>query len=180
MKALITKTFYWLRDKGSTKEKVGALVLLAFFLAISVVTPSQVSEGILAEGESLAMSPRFFPYVVTIVGAFMCLLILIRSFCTSGVSQEGEGNLGVKQIKRAGPVIVIAALYLFLFNVLGYMLSAMLCFALLLRYYGVSFRKEWLAAVLVIILLPLLVYFVFKYFLYVPLPRGVLPELPFL
>ena len=179
MKALITKTFYWLRDKGSKKEKIGALVLLAFFLAISAVTPSQVSEGILAEGESLAMSPRFFPYVVTIVGAFMCLLILIRSFCTSGVSQEGEGNLGVKQIKRAGPVIVIAALYLFLFNVLGYMLSAILCFSLLLWYYGVSFRKEWAVVVPIIILLPLILYLVFKYQLYVSLPSGILPELPF-
>ena len=176
-KAVAVLSRFW--NKGNTKEKTAALVVLGIFVIIYLAIPWQVPAAAM-KNAPLGMSPRFFPYLISYAGLIMSFIVVVRSFFSAkGPPEGGEGVFGVRQVKRAGPVVVFAVAYLFLFNVLGYMLSAILCFSLLLWYYGVSFRKEWAVVVPIIILLPVILYLVFKYQLYVSLPSGILPELPF-
>lgn len=177
MKALI-KILSWFRSRGNMKEKVAGVVVLAFFITVLLSIPFQVPPPSI-EGEPVARSPRFFPYIVTITAMILSAGVLIKGFSrTSADASDAwemrKGILGLGQVRRATPVIVIAVIYLLLFNLLGCLVAVMLCFAALMWYYGVSFRKEWKAAIPLIILLPLLLYYVFKSLLYVPLPSGIL------
>ncbi len=173
MKHLV-KVYSRLKSRGGMREIVVALVVLAFFAFVFSFIPLQVPPP-LSEGDPLARSPRFFPYLVTIPAIILSLVLLIQSFARpSGVVEGGKGILGVEQVLRITPVVVIAVIYLFLFNLLGYMVSAMLGFVAFMWYYGISFRKEWKVAIPVGILLPALTYYIFKYWLYVPLPAGIL------
>ena len=177
---LLIKVFSWLRSRGSTRQKVAALVLLGFWTAVYFAIPSQVSVAAIGEEAPLGYSARFFPYVITILAIILSLVLLIQSLArTSGAAEGRKGILGVEQVRRIAPVLVIAFIYLFLFNLLGYLVSAILCFIALLGYYGLSFRKEWKVAIPLIILLPILIYYVFKIMLYVPLPAGILRMLGF-
>ena len=167
-------TFWsWVWTKGNIKERVAALVAIAIFTTILLFIPSQVPK--MTGHISIAMSPRFFPYIVSISGIIMSFMALIQSFfAVPGLPKGGEGVLGKKELLRAYPVIVIAMVYVFLFNILGYIVTAILCFSALLWYYGVSLFREWKVAVALVILFPLIVYYIFKYQLYVPLPSGLL------
>ena len=62
------------------------------------------------------------------------------------------------------------------FNFFGYIVSIVLCYAALMWYYGISYRKEWKFAVPLLILFPLLIYYVFRVVLYVALPTGTIPR----
>lgn len=172
---LFIKVFSWLRNRGSTREKVAALVLLGFWLTVYFAIPSQVPVAAIGKEAPLAYSARFFPYVITILAIILSFVLLIQSLTrTPSAMEGGKGILGVQQVRRIAPVIVIAFVYLFLFNLLGYLVSAILCFTVLLGYYGLSFRKEWKVAIPLVILFPLLIYYVFKLTLFVPLPAGIL------
>ena len=173
-----TQIVSWLKSKGSTREKVAGLVVLAFFVLVFFAIPHQVPPSP-NETDPLARSPRFFPYLVTIMAMVLSVGVLIRGFFgssadTSGHLEGRQGVLGLAQVRRVAPVILIALIYLLLFNLLGYIIAIILCFAAFLWYYGLSFRKQWKVAIPLVILLPLLLYYVFKSLLYVPLPSGIL------
>lgn len=177
---LFIKVFSWFRSRGSTREKVTALVMLGFFTTVCLAIPSQTPITALGEDAPAGYSPRFFPYIVTVLAIILSLGLLIQSLVrTSRVVEEGKGILGVEQVRRAAPVLVIMFLYLFLFNMLGYVVAAILSLGALMWYYGVSWRKEWKVTIPVVILFPLLIYYIFKYVLYVPLPAGILRALGF-
>lgn len=176
---LFIKIPSWLK-RGSRREKVAALVLLGFFMAIYLVIPSQVPVAALSKEAPLGYSPRLFPYIITILAIILSLGVLIKGFArTSGVAEGGKGILGVEQVRRITPVVAITVIYIFLFGLLGFIVSAILCLGALLGYYGLSFRKEWKVAIPLIILFPLFIYYVFKVLLYVPLPAGLLRMLGF-
>ena len=162
-------------NKGNTKDKAGGLVILGFFTAILLAIPSQVIIPSVGFQGTLGESPRFFPYVISCIGIILSIVAITRSFFrAAGPPDGGEGVLGKKQVRRAAPVILITIVYLLLFNVLGFIVAAILCLATLLWYYGLSYRTEWKAAAFVLIIFPSSVYLLFKYQLFVPLPAGLL------
>lgn len=158
---------------------MAALVLLGFFMAIYLAIPSQVPVAALGKEAPLGYSPRFFPYIITILAIILGLVLLIQSFARPSGVEGGKGILGVEQVRRITPVVAITVIYIFLFGLLGFIVSAILCLGALMGYYGLSFRKEWKVAIPLIILFPLLIYYVFKVVLYVPLPAGLLRMLGF-
>ena len=176
-----TKINSWLGKRGSRKEKVAALVVLAFFVAVFFLIQPQISMRAVHKGAELAFSPRFFPYILVLFAIIMSLVLVIRSFVARGAPEAAlgprKGIWGVEPIRRATPVVVIVTIYLLLFELLGYIISIILCYVALLWYYGLSFRKEWKVAVPLLILLPMLIYYVFNVMLYVALPTGTIPSM---
>ncbi|MBA7622675.1 hypothetical protein ES703_30054 [subsurface metagenome] len=168
--------------RGNWTEKIGVLVMFGLFGAIGLLIPSQIISppGLLQPGPSLGYSPRLFPYIIVVFAIIMSLCLLIKSFISiSSVvgEEEGGADIKVKGLLRAAGVIAILAIYILLFNFLGYILTTLLTLVALMWYFGISFRKEWKVAVPVFVLTPAIIYYVFKMLLYVALPPGILKEL---
>ena len=106
-----TRLLSWLWNTGSHKEKVAALVVFGFFVAVYFLIPSQIPVAFVRSGEDIGYSPRFFPRVVAVFTIILSLILLIRSYSKSATPDALEGPrkgiLGTKPVMRAMPVIII-------------------------------------------------------------------------
>ena len=116
----------------------------------------------------------FYPELVSGLGIVLGLIVLGRATWALATRQrldetDGEPHDWLRYLRIGGPIIIAAALFVFAFERIGFLLSsfAFLVVALVL----LGERRAWLIA-LVSALLSAGVYFLFNSVLQLPLPRG--------
>ena len=146
--------------------------LVAFvFMAFSVVfyyLSSQLPPG--APGQP---GPSFFPKAVTLFIFAVALLLLVKSFIVRPADAGGSEFevSGWKDYFRVFWAIVLSATYLYTMEGLGFILSTFgFCLVCLL----ILGERRPVVIGLLSTLLALIIFIVFKSFLSVPLPEGIL------
>ena len=114
--------------------------------------------------------PNFFPQILSILTAICAIVMIVRALRNKSLSQsdhiDGHGFI------RMAVAIVMCIVYLLVMQVIGFALATFVfLFALMtfLRQKGVATRTISSAAV------ALVVWAVFRYFLVIPIPTGMLP-----
>ena len=162
------------------RNKVVSWSFVGFFLGAIIATPFQTPPSAIEGGGAMAIawSAALFPYVIAGLGFILSVSLLIKAMVRPSTVTTGDsGPLGLEQFRRLIPLIAITVVFILLFEVLGFIISAILVSFMVLWYYGASFRKEWKIIIPLAILFPIELNYVFKTVLYVPLPGGFLTKL---
>jgi hypothetical protein len=150
---------------------IGLLFLLFFFLLFFFV-PWQISIEGVPTGSSAPVSPRFFPRILGVFGCVLALFLVGKSFSPTTGSEEETIELPTStNLLRILAIVIIIFFNLLTFDLLGYLVSTSLTLILLMGFLGLKQIKYY---VLVILLFPAGIYFMFKKLLYVPFPVGIL------
>jgi hypothetical protein len=119
-------------------------------------------------GASLTLGPGFYPRLLSV-------LLILLSICIIVISLRSKDDAKLVLINNrvlSGIVIIIG--YGIVFNILGFVLSSMIMFALISKAMGGS---NWKIILTNSILIPVGIYLVFNNFLRVPLPWGLFENL---
>lgn len=125
-----------------------------------------------SEAEFFVVGPKLLPYLSAASMALLSLL-LIASGLRERRRKESQEK-GFWEWEKAAPVIVsiaIAAAYILLLPLLGFLIATPICMAVYFWYYGL---KRRLFFAILVIAVPLIVYYCFYRLISVPLPRGLL------
>lgn len=152
----------------NTDRVAGALSGL-FFLVLFLLTgevQGEVSRGV---------GPRFFPYAVSIMGMALSLVLLISGLRAS-TSPNGNvsGDAKKSTLHQAFPALIVVAasvLYSLLWQVAGFIVTSTTFVVVVLLTLGerkIATISAYTAGVVVVI------YLIFRVWLEVPLPRGLL------
>jgi putative tricarboxylic transport membrane protein len=159
------------------RELAAAAVLIAFGLYIISVA-RRIPLGVATD----PLGPRFFPIalgaMIAICGALLVVGVLLARGRprgrADGESDPDDDAVGAFSISRLAAAIALTALYLVLFEPLGYLLATPLyVLSVMLLHRGAPPRMLVLTPVLVTVTL----YLVFKYGLLIPVPDGILEPL---
>lgn len=133
--------------------------------------------------KNAAVQPASFPQIMCIGMMIFTVILLIQSLLTLKKMDEDDPNtlpaasfnvLKNKGIQAALFVIVLCIVYAALFDVLGYVLISAIVAAIIMWLIG---KRDVKQIVLISILVPLLMWFVFYKLLTVNIPMGVLQPL---
>ncbi len=163
------------KDKKTWKERINYNTIVAAFLVLFsivfyVLIPSQIAKPKLFMGRSLAgIQPSLFPRL-TITGLFaLSIWYLVYSFRLQEKNLFTE--LAGKNVIRVLVTLTILVAYALLFEPLGFVISTALMAASLTLYLG---NRNILVLILVAIVIPLAIFFIFTRAM-----RVSLPEIPF-
>ncbi len=145
-----------------------ALGLIGFSVFAYFVIPYQIAEPRFMQSRRFTtLTPAMFPRVAAIALLGLSLIYLIES------PRLNEENLLAKlappSLRRIGITFLIFILYIYLLDILGFLLATPLCLGILTLYYG---NRDWKLLVLVIVLVPLAIFYFFQKILMVALPEG--------
>ena len=130
-----------------------------------------------------AVQPATFPQIMCIGMMFFTVILLVQSVLKLMNAKEDdplmEAAASINVLKNKGVqaaifVIVLCAAYAALFEVLGYVLASTIVAAIIMWLIG---KRDIKQIVLVSVLVPLLMWFVFYKLLTVNIPMGVLQPL---
>jgi len=156
---------------------VASMILLAFEIWAYVQTLG------FKVVKNAAVQPATFPKIMCIGMIFFTVVLLIQSIVKLQKMDPDDpmiqptASINVvkdKGVQAALFVIVLCALYAALFEVLGYVLASTLVAAIIMWLIG---KRDIKQIVLVSVLVPLLMWFVFYKLLTVNIPMGVLQPL---
>ena len=120
----------------------------------------------LSIGTAHRPGPGFFPFYLGLLLVGVSLIVFFQ-----GLKQRpGEAETGIKR-GRVFLALTAVFIYAFIIELAGYLLSTFFLMLLLLR---MMVRKGWWFAPLISLVIPLGSYVLFKIWLQVLLPRGVL------
>ena len=153
--------------KKTVRDMALNLLFIVFGIAIALMIPSQVS-GLNQETE---MGPDFFPYIAAGLMITVNMIALVTNYCRYAKEKRaGSGeNIQIFDFKDQMRVILILAIiagYVFLMPIVGYVVSTLVVANLLLFILGVC---KWYQYLLVSGF-AMVIFYVFKYVLYVMLP----------
>lgn len=121
----------------------------------------------------MLVSASFFPTIVSVLAIIMSVIMLVRAF----IKPEYLKPLSEQQKRgylRGILTILDCYLYILLFKPLGYILSSILCYFILMVIFG---NRKWGLMIVMSIALPIVLYLAFFYLLQTNLPAGVLSGL---
>lgn len=154
-----------------TRDRLGSLLMLAFIAILWVQRDYTSPLG------------GMFPDTIMIIMALFVALALILSFtkhpAMADATRPGEDDetaAGGPQLRRVLVVSLILALWVWLYEPVGFVLTALLGFASIAAYLGDRSRpmREVGRALVLGAAVSFVVWLVFDYFLLVPLPGGFL------
>lgn len=157
------------------KKTVNELIAASAFLALGVFWfVESFSVKVTALNSSVAGTPRTYPQIVSIliivVAAIMIAELLIRLFRERRAVNDNAENSTKESPKRfLGVLIVVAAsiLYCVFIDTLTYLPASIILMAVVA--YCFEIRKP-LPLILLTVLVPAILFVVFRYLLVVPLP----------
>lgn len=127
---------------------------------------------------ALAFPPRamYFPVFVTGVGIVLSLMLVISGF-VGKKAEQGEIEVIEKQGKKM-TVLMLASMILYVMGIqiIGFCTATLifLIVSMVMNYPGKADRKAMIKIMVVSVTVTVLIYFIFKKLLYVPLPQGFL------
>ncbi len=153
--------------------RIGIVVLLLSVLLLLYAIPNWVQSP--QDINNIFLSPRFWPQVIAGLGCVSGILLIIANFRGNEGSVESDSNDKVSGIIRLVVMFfIMVAIYVGV-TTLGMVWTAMLGFI------GVSIllkSKNYVAGILVAILLPLVCYIFFKHVIGTNIPQGLILSLP--
>jgi putative tricarboxylic transport membrane protein len=142
--------------------EIGVAVAMAILALIGVYGSIKVGIGWGAEG------PRagFFPFYVSLAVLIACAVNLTKIFLSAD-----DGSLFAEwgQIRQVLAVVVPTAIYVAAIPYLGIYVSSALLIIAFMKWLG---NYNWLAAVAVGVVVPILTFLMFEVWFLVPLPKG--------
>jgi len=123
--------------------------------------------------KSDVINSRFFPRLCSLSLIIFAIIMALEDYITAksqggGESKEQETIKG--QTQQLVTIGILSLIYLLTFKPLGYIFSSILFVGLFLYFLG---ARKWFTLVTLSLLVPLMIFFVFKVFLDVPLPEGI-------
>ena len=144
---------------------------LCFAIVVWLIVPYQIPDS----GRTV-MGPRFFPRVISIIMGFVSIGLIISNLLKhhrekdkAGKAEEGGWRLDAGALRsefRAGGVFVVMVLYAILMPRIGFIISSILASGIILVVLG---ARKWYFYVIMLAAV-FLIYYVFKFQLYVQLP----------
>ncbi len=157
------------REKINFNTKV-AVFLILFSILFYVLIPYQIAKPKLFMGRALmGMKPTLFPRLTMIGLLGLSVWYFIHSFNLE--ERNLFKDLDRKGLTRIGVTFVILVAYALLLEPLGFVLSSALTVGALTLYLG---NRNIFILFLVIIVIPLAIFFIFTRALHVSLPEGLL------
>lgn len=159
----------FLKQKTWGKDFYLGLILLAFVVVLLFwVIPVYVTGSVTGQR---GLTPRFFPYCITITLAFLSILLVYNSRRTS----QGEATRA--EDKRVTPFTILCV-FLFLayyigIKVLGMVPASILILFTLIHLFGF---RHWFLMILFSIVFGILLFLFFEKMAQIPIPRGLLFE----
>lgn len=152
--------------KKNYKDVIGSALLLLFFGAFYIMA-MQVNEKC-----------RTYPEIICVAGLALTAINLARALYRLKKDKPADVPVPMNREQLVGCVIAVAAAfsYAFLSKVVGYIVTTTVfvaAFSAFLSYRSKKWSKLWTYPV-VALGTALILYFVFRFFLNVPLPKGFL------
>lgn len=148
-----------------------AIFFIVFSIVFYLLIPYQIASPKILIGRTLVgMTPTLFPRL-TIIG-LLCLSVLYLI-----LSPKLDKNISFKEeiekrnLTKSAVIFVIIIAYTFLFESLGFVISSALTAAAVSLFLG---NRNIFILLVVTILIPISIFFIFTSVLYVSLPRGLL------
>ncbi|QEN08272.1 tripartite tricarboxylate transporter TctB family protein [Oceanispirochaeta crateris] len=116
------------------------------------------------------LGPGFFPLVLSIIGFFLSILQIVVSFKSEETSVD-EVKLISRENSRVWFSLLFTALYFGFLHVVGFLIASVFYLLAMLFFLGNRNKK---VLILVPILVPIFLYFVFTTLLLVQLPSGLI------
>ena len=150
--------------------KIASVLLIFFTIVLLYVVPAQIEEEV---GHHY-QSPRIYPQLLIGVMIILSIIFTISSVRKRKLSVKESGSKSSTPMEnptvRVCIVILSCALYIWIFiEWVGFILASMILLAFLIRLYGYGNR---LITLLVAAITPVVVYYIFKASLQMPLPLG--------
>lgn len=142
--------------KKSFPDMIIGIVLLAFLTSLAVQVPKIPSVS------------RGYPVVLLVISYLMTICLLVSSVLKMR-KQEKQETRAAEQAGIIVPYCLMIAVYLFLMNKVGYIISTVVFMLASLLYLKL---KNKVVMVVLSVVLTVLLFFVFTNFLTVILPRG--------
>jgi hypothetical protein len=146
------------------------LVLFAILLYVYLI-PNYIVDNPRLIVSNPAMSSRLYPYVISIGLGIVGAAMMIAELVNKKAWIKSKNLINQTAIIRVLALFGIALLYYWLMGILGYILTSMLILPALMLFYG---YRQYKVIVIVSIAFPLIMYYLFVTFMYVPLPKGIL------
>jgi len=163
-------------------DLIGYLVLVFIAVALWILVPYQIEEVELTKpGYALKVTSQSFPrlaigiFFISSIVESMTLLYRIIKNKVLPIAKAKPSRCTPKHNKNYNPLIVIVSLLAFvvLLPKIGFLVSGfLLCGGLTWHFKG----NFWEVA-LVVFVVPLVTYYLFKHIFYVPLPQGIISYL---
>ncbi|MFQ6110758.1 MAG: tripartite tricarboxylate transporter TctB family protein [Nitrospinota bacterium] len=160
--------FKWLSQRNF--NTLLALGLIAFSLFAYLLIPYQIAEPRFMQSRRFTtLTPTMFPRVAAIALLGLSLIYLIGSHRLN--EENLLARLAPPSLRRIGVTLFVFILYIYLLEILGFLLATPLCLGILTIYYG---NRDWKLLILVIVLVPLAIFYFFQKVLMVALPEGII------
>jgi hypothetical protein len=157
--------------KVSKDFKTGIFLVLFAILLFVYLIPNHIVDNPRLIVSNPAMSSRLFPYVLSIGLGIVGIAMMIAELVNKKAWTKSKHLINQTAIVRVLALFGIALLYYWLMGILGYILTSMLILPVLMLFYG---YRQYKVIVIISIAFPLIMYYLFVTFMYVPLPKGIL------
>ncbi len=147
--------------------EIGVAIAMAILALIGIYGSIKVGIGWGAEG------PRagFFPFYVSLAVVISCAVNLTKTLLST---DDGELFAEWGQIRQVLAVVVPTAIYVAAIPYLGIYVSSALLIIAFMKWLG---NYNWLVAIAVGVVVPILTFLMFEVWFLVPLPKGPLENL---
>jgi putative tricarboxylic transport membrane protein len=147
--------------------EIGVAVAMAVLALIGIYGSIKVGIGWGAEGPQAG----FFPFYVSLLVVIACAVNLAKT-----VMSADDGALFAEwgQIRQVLAVVVPTAIYVAAIPYLGIYVSSALLIIAFMKWLG---NYQWLVAIPVGVVVPILVFLMFEIWFLVPLPKGPVEKL---
>jgi hypothetical protein len=148
-----------------TVEIVVALILL-IVAALVIQDSTRIGASWAADGPQAGYFPFYVAVILAVASAWVLIFNLRRG--------SGEAFVAGEEFKRVIAVLLPAAIYVAAIYVVGIYLASALFIAFFMLWHG---RFSVRLAVLVSVLIPVALFFLFEVWFLVPLPKGAVEKL---
>ncbi len=148
------------------RDRVAGLLWGFFFLVLFLQTAEV--RGAVTRG----LGPRFFPYMISVIGMLCCLSLIAQSFRGRVTADNERHGLVIRKWRSVVPaagVVAVSVGYSAVWQRLGFVISSLTFMVLTLLILG---ERRPLTIVLYASGVVLVIYLIFRTWLQVPLPRG--------
>ncbi len=164
------------QDKKIGIALVGFSVFLYLFLIpLGIDEPGVEWKGGLGVMKNIALSPRLFPFILSVVIGVLGGLLVLADFLKKGKTSEEVSEQRLKIGMTTFFTIGILVLSYSLLYIIGYLYATIVTFGMLLYCFGM---RKWTKIVPMAVIGPLIIYLILEKFMLVQLPKGIFPTFP--
>ena len=147
------------------KAQIGGGILLALFsiLLHFVLIPWQIS----LPRQHMGISPRFYPELLAGLLFILAIALALEGWRMREKKNQAVFTFESKEVRLVVLTLAIISLQIIAFNLIGYLIPAILAMAVCMYLYG---QRSWLKIVLLSVSIPVSIKLIFEYGMQVHLP----------